>query len=658
MAECPQTLVDRDQSSSFSVLLDLRSMEDSPQIDVHALFLGPKSENRKFFKEMLNFVMDEHIHWRRDFHPSDSPWVSLLEQRQDDYQSTLMQTEEALMELSSRLKAGSVPAFSPRYQGHMISDTLLAANLGYLAAILYNPNNCSYEVSPASTELEIEVGKQMARLFGFEESKSWGHITSGGTVANYEALWVARNLKSMAQTIVKAYPEMVGDKSTCQSANLPVDEALDLMSHLKENQALAILRKKTVQYRGASAGLGKVLVPASKHYSWVKAVDILGLGQNCLVSVPVTPDFRMDISALRGIVTDLVEEETPILAVVAVLGTTEVGAVDELHRITEFQNELRASHGVGFYLHVDAAYGGYARAAFLNEESQYLELEELRGSLVSSGALSEGVEWPSPEVHAAYRATSFADSVTVDPHKLGYIPYAAGGVVMKDRRVLDLISYFAAYVFEESEVSPNLLGSFIMEGSKPGASAASVWMAHRVLSLDVHGYGKLLGQSVEGAHNFYQAIVAQRELEVMGVRYVIEPLVRPDLNLVDFCLNRVGNESLEVMNDINEYLYDCCSYRSGPVYLEDFILSKTVLKKRIYDSAPTEILGRLGIPESDWEMEGRVFVLRSCMMTPNLSQPERFESHCNRFWKALSKHLAQYQLESRAQSMLPSFVSY
>lgn len=633
-------------------------MDESPQIDIHALFLGPKSENRKFFKEMLNFVMDEHIHWRRDFHPSDPPWVSLLEQRQDDYQSTLMQTEEALMELSSRLKAGSVPAFSPRYLGHMISDTLLAANLGYLAAILYNPNNCSYEVSPASTELEIEVGKQLAGLFGFEESKAWGHITSGGTVANYEALWVARNLKSMAQTIVQAYPERMALKSPSQCANLPVHEVLDLMNRLKEENCLASLREKTVQYRGASAGLGKVLVPASKHYSWVKAVDILGLGQDSLVSVPVTPEFRMDIEALKEIVLELVEEGTPILAVTAVLGTTEVGAVDELHRIVEFQSELLESHGVGFYFHVDAAYGGYARAAFLGRSGDFMELEELKAELISTGALSSEVDWPSEEVHAAFRATSFADSVTVDPHKLGYIPYAAGGIVMKDRRILDLISYFAAYVFEESEVSPNLLGSFIMEGSKPGASAASVWMAHRVLSLDLYGYGKLLGQSVEGAHKFYRAIIERGEFEVMGVRYTVQPLVLPDLNLVDFCLNQVGNESLQIMNDINGYLYDCCSYRSGPVYLEDFILSKTILKRKIYDSAPLELLDRLGIPRSEWEIEGQVFVLRSCMMTPSLGPSDKFESHCTRFWKALTKHLTQYHLETRALSRVPGFVSF
>jgi hypothetical protein len=52
------------------------------KVNVQALFLGPKSENQKYFKEMLNFMMDEHIHWRRNFHPDD-PAGSLVPAQAD-----------------------------------------------------------------------------------------------------------------------------------------------------------------------------------------------------------------------------------------------------------------------------------------------------------------------------------------------------------------------------------------------------------------------------------------------------------------------------------------------------------------------------------------------------------------------------------------------
>src|SRR5690606_26108723 len=143
------------------------------------------------------------------FHPSDHPITSIAERRSVPHEETLMRTEEALLELSSKLKSGSIPAFSPRYLGHMLSDTLMAANLGYLATILYNPNNCSYDASSASTPLELEVGSQLAVLFGYDPETAWGHLCSGGTVANYEGLWVARNLKSLAYAVGKERPELM-----------------------------------------------------------------------------------------------------------------------------------------------------------------------------------------------------------------------------------------------------------------------------------------------------------------------------------------------------------------------------------------------------------------------------------------------------------------
>ncbi len=50
----------------------------------------------------------------------------------------------------------------------------------------------------------------------------------------------------------------------------------------------------------------------------------------------------------------------------------------------------------------------------------------------------------------SFKALSQADSITVDPHKVGFIPYAAGAICMKDKRIVDLVSYHAAYVFERS----------------------------------------------------------------------------------------------------------------------------------------------------------------------------------------------------------------
>jgi len=79
----------------------------------------------------------------------------------------------------------------------------MSATLGYIAAMLYNPNNCAYEASTATTPMELEVGKDFARLMGFDTDIAWGHICTDGTVANMEALWYARNLSSIPFAVNK-----------------------------------------------------------------------------------------------------------------------------------------------------------------------------------------------------------------------------------------------------------------------------------------------------------------------------------------------------------------------------------------------------------------------------------------------------------------------
>ncbi len=84
----------------------------------------------------------------------------------------------------------------------------MASLVGYFAALLYNPNNVSAEASPVTTRLELEVAAQLARMIGHPVGEHWGHLCSGGTVANFEALWVARNLKYLPVALFWACREL------------------------------------------------------------------------------------------------------------------------------------------------------------------------------------------------------------------------------------------------------------------------------------------------------------------------------------------------------------------------------------------------------------------------------------------------------------------
>lgn len=613
----------------------------SEHTHVNALFLGPKAENYRFFKEMLNYLMDDHANWRRSFHPDDKPVITAEEQANSDFLHTLQKTREALIDLAGNLQLSSVPWFSPRYLGHMASDTLIAANLGYMLTLLYNPNNCAYEGSPATTALEIEVGRQLAALMGYDPRTAWGHITSGGTVANYEGLWMARNLKSIPRAIQAVMPRLVSDLDDWALMNLPGRTILDLADKARAAGLFDEVRQHSLRGEGLTgADPGAVLVPQSKHYSWTKAADILGIGQKNLIFVPVKGDYRMDVSALKREIDRLIDRRVPILAVVAVVGTTEEGAVDEVHEIARLRDRYE-DRGVSFHLHIDAAYGGYARALFLDEENRFMGYNELSRQHARQGILHDDTDWLNTDVYEAFKAMPEADSITVDPHKLGYVPYPAGAVVARDRRIVDIISYFAAYVFEKTDNNPMLLGSYIMEGSKAGAAAAAVWMAHKVVPLNIGGYGRIIGYSIEGAYRFYRSLVGYDTLTVDGREYEVLPLARPDINIVDYAFHERGNGSLEDMNRLNQAIYEQCSYKSGPVLANDFITSKTALTREEYGDTPLAFAQKFGIRADEWERLGSLTVLRSCVVTPYLVSGSNYEDYWQNFRNAMTRAIGR-----------------
>ena len=91
--------------------------------------------------------------------------------------------------LHERLR-DNYPFFHPRYAAQMLKPPHPAAMIGYLSAMLINPNNHALDGGPATAALEKEVVAQLAAMFGFDQHL--GHLTSSGTIANLEALFIAR----------------------------------------------------------------------------------------------------------------------------------------------------------------------------------------------------------------------------------------------------------------------------------------------------------------------------------------------------------------------------------------------------------------------------------------------------------------------------------
>lgn len=84
------------------------------------------------------------------------------------------------------------PFFHPLFAGQMLKPPHPVAMIGYLTAMMINPNNHALDGGPATAKMEKECIAAFAKQFGFSEFI--GHLTSGGTLANLEGLWVAREL--------------------------------------------------------------------------------------------------------------------------------------------------------------------------------------------------------------------------------------------------------------------------------------------------------------------------------------------------------------------------------------------------------------------------------------------------------------------------------
>ncbi|HSU15702.1 pyridoxal phosphate-dependent decarboxylase family protein [Longimicrobium sp.] len=640
---------------------------DSPRreapVDLASVFLGPKAENADVFERLLLEAVRDHVFWRRNFHPEDGFEVTEAEKRTPAYERSITTLAQELMGLLGELKAG-VPFFSPRYIGHMSSDLTMASLVGYFATMLYNPNNVAAEASPVTTRMELEVAGQLARMIGYDPARQWGHLTSGGTVANFEALWVARNVKYLPVAVRWAADELglagIGVRlpggegadlramDLWQLLNVAPEASLDLLEHFRDRVGDGMAAANAVT-RHSLAGLGyqefgrrlatqfgdafppaAVLVPSTAHYSWEKICRALGIGGAQLVHVPVDARFRMDPDALRSTLGTLAGRRQPVIACVSVIGTTEESAVDRLDLVAEVRDEAARRHGIAFHLHADAAWGGYAASITRGADGERRSYERALADYAPE-------PWPQEGVYRALVALERTDSVTIDPHKLGFIPYPAGAVSFRDLRVRDLVAVEAPYVFHAGGSDASYIGRFIFEGSKPGAAAAAVWMSHKVLPPDARGYGRLVGETARGALLLHRRIAAG---DWAPFRLVALP--EPDLNIVCFAIGHPSLVSLEETNALADRVYGAMSVSAGRSARDlEYVVTKTVLRAHEYGRAAEPVVRELGFTYDDYERAGGVGVIRCTVMDPFFAARRGKEDFVAGFAKALRKVLEQ-----------------
>ena len=631
----------------------------SPREALPAWFLGPRAENADLLERLVVESLRDHVFWRRNYHPEDGVTIRETEKRREGYEESVATLTQELTGLLAELKR-DVPFFSGRYKGHMLAEQTLASQVGYFATMLYNPNNIAAEIAPVTTRLELEAAAGLAAMLGYDPSTSWGHLTSGGTIANFEALWLARGVRYLPVAAAGAARQIGIDLevrlpggttgwldalSLWELLNIRNADTLDLWDVLWRSApaphvsaALSAHSLATIGYQEYSRRLaldygdplpaGVVLVAATAHYSWEKIVRALGIGSNQLVHVPLDTCFRMDPDALWARLRELSRRRQPVLALVSVCGSTEESAVDRLDQVLEVRERAERDLGMTFHVHSDACYGGYAAAVTRRADGSRRSAAEIRAS-------SE-TDWPTEGWALSMEALGRADSITVDPHKMGYVPYAAGAILVRDRRARQLVAVDPPYLLPVDTVVSGgepFLGRYILEGSKPGAAAAAVWLSHKVVPLDERGYGFLIERTVAGSRRLHAALDGS---DLCPFRTIMLPL--PDINIVCWLLSHPSLGTLRDVNAFNERVYARLSL-ARPDGSPEYIITRTRLRSPMYDGAIDPLLSELDVcTAEEWRGSGEgLVVLRSTVMEPFVTAPPPAPDHVAGFLRALRR---------------------
>lgn len=406
--------------------------EDIGSSALPAWFLGPKAENQELFQYFIKMAVDSHCDFRRRYYPQDPKYVTREVKASPAYNESVEQLHSHYELLLKELQ-GSLPLSSYRNQSHMYWDITMPSMMGYFAGMMYNQNNVAAEASPVTTHLEMQVGDDLCRMLGYQipsaeeieagAIRPWGHITCGGSVANLESQWAARNLKYYPISIVEALKNeadlavakemqvelLTGEKrpllelDTWQLLNLKGDVVLALTGRLEEEYGIgnAVLNQALDKYTLQNLGFlefqqryltgiatPRIFSSVTSHYSWPKSSTILGLGKNCVELIQVDLHGRMNIDILRQKLAQCLAEKRPVIQVVAIMGTTEGSSVDPLKEILNLREKFRQL-GLEFELHLDAAWGGYFASILRERSDDAAELHEYTASICMSEYVAE-----------------------------------------------------------------------------------------------------------------------------------------------------------------------------------------------------------------------------------------------------------------------------
>ena len=285
----------------------------------------------------------------------------------------------------------------------------------------YNINACTWLVGSGPSQLELVVIDWFRQWVGYPESAG-GLFTSGGSAASLDAFVAARE---------------AADHPECAT----------------------------------------VYMSDQSHSALIRAARIIGIRPECIHLIPSDDLFRLDMDALAQAVADDRAAGFNPIAVCANAGTSSTGTIDPIEAMADY------CESEGIWLHIDAAYGGFAVVTGQGKE------------------LLRGIER--------------ADSIGLDAHKWFFQPYEAGCLLVKDLSTLE----------QAFAVRHDILQDTIWGANHPNFSDRGLQLSRSVRALKVW-----MSVQTFGMEAFRQAVSKGMALATQAEEYVRESQLLETLN--------------------------------------------------------------------------------------------------------------------------------
>lgn len=339
------------------------------------------------------------------------------------------------------------------------------AIVGSALGLVANANLVHVEYAHVAADLEDYVVHQVAQLAGMDPERASGLFVSGGTIANL-------------------YGHLLGIRKAFRGkkfgGHLPTD------------------------YR--------FITSVGAHYSSQTVLGVLGADvQHGIVRIQLDAANRVDIDDLWNQLESCWRMGIIVPSVFLTAGTTDTFAVDDVEAVHDVIERLSVKYDLPQkpHLHVDAAVG-WPMLMFNDYDMDANEL-------AINGAAMHMLRRNQP----LFRALRLADSVSVDFHKLGFVPYSSSMILIKNRDDLQLLANDPAHFSYFSAVTEG--HDHFMHTIECSRGAAGIFGAHAALqAMGVEGYRLLVAHSVQNAeylrHKLLSHPVVQKQVQLVAAQ--------------------------------------------------------------------------------------------------------------------------------------------